>query len=115
MSTTISQAQTALIADAIESLPKTGQAVQVTLSHALVRLLSEQLYQSPIKAIEELVVNSYDAEATECRTFVPASSDNVRRFMSYYQKLWIRKKEKGSVSSQVFKPKRGQEAPRRIR
>ncbi len=39
----------------------------------------------------------------------------IREAASYYQKLWIRKKEKGSVSSQVFKPKRGQEAPRRIR
>ena len=32
-----------------------GRTVSVTLSNQLVRLLSEQLYQSPLKAIEELV------------------------------------------------------------
>ena len=36
-----------------------GRTVSVTLSNQLVRLLSEQLYQSPLKAIEELVVNAY--------------------------------------------------------
>lgn len=38
----------------------------VELAPDLVPLLSDQLYQSPLKAIEELVVNSYDAEASEC-------------------------------------------------
>ncbi|WP_198169506.1 ATP-binding protein [Herbidospora daliensis] len=41
--------------------------LQVVLSSEIIGLLSEQLYKSPIKAIEELVVNSYDADATECR------------------------------------------------
>lgn len=39
----------------------------VQLSAQLVQLLSDQLYTSPTKAIEELVVNSYDADANECR------------------------------------------------
>jgi len=39
---------------------------KVVLSRELVSLLSAQLYQSPIKAIEELVVNSYDADAKNC-------------------------------------------------
>lgn len=38
----------------------------VELAPDLVPLLSDQLYQSPLKAIEELVVNSYDAEAATC-------------------------------------------------
>lgn len=48
-----------------------GTAGEVMLSHELVGLLSEQLYKSPIKAIEELVVNAYDADAKECRLHVP--------------------------------------------
>lgn len=39
----------------------------VQLSAQLVQLLSDQLYSSATKAIEELVVNSYDADADECR------------------------------------------------
>lgn len=43
----------------------------MTLSNELIHILSEQMYRSPIKAIEELVVNSYDADARECRLLVP--------------------------------------------
>jgi hypothetical protein len=39
---------------------------EVELAPDLVPLLSDQLYQSPLKAIEELVVNSYDADAADC-------------------------------------------------
>ena len=56
--------------------------ISVELSYSLVRLLSEQLYQSPLKAIEELVVNSFDADATECRVFVPTS--NQKDFIAIY-------------------------------
>lgn len=45
--------------------------LEVALSHELVTLLSEQLYQSPMKAIEELVVNSFDADAKVCRLSIP--------------------------------------------
>lgn len=48
----------------------TGELVDkldVRLSNEVVHLLSEQLYTSPLKAIEELVANSYDADAKECR------------------------------------------------
>lgn len=51
------------------------QSLEVVLSHELVALLSEQLYQSPIKAIEELVVNAYDADAPTCFVFVPAAKN----------------------------------------
>lgn len=43
----------------------------VVLSNELISLLSDQLYKSPAKAIEELVVNSYDANARMCRVYIP--------------------------------------------
>jgi hypothetical protein len=49
-------------------------SIPVRLSRELITLLSEQLYQSPLKAVEELVVNSFDADATACRVFVPIAS-----------------------------------------
>ncbi len=54
-----------------------GEPVPVTLSPELIRLLSEQLYRSPNKAIEELVVNAYDADARQARVYVP--TDNSMR------------------------------------
>jgi len=54
-----------------------GRDVTVTLSNELVHILSEQMYRSPTKAIEELVVNSYDADATRCDVFVPLSPDDT--------------------------------------
>jgi hypothetical protein len=63
------------LSDAITGLSEPAQSkVKVQLSHELVHLLSEQLYQSPLKAIEELVVNSYDASAKVCRAYVPRSA-----------------------------------------
>jgi hypothetical protein len=61
-----------------------GRIVSVELSNTLIHLLSEQLYQSPLKAIEELVVNAYDADADICRVFVPLSSDRKRDFIAVY-------------------------------
>lgn len=58
-----------------EQLKKHGaeaNSVEVRISTELVRLLSDQLYQSPLKALEELVVNAYDAGADLCRVFVPS-------------------------------------------
>jgi hypothetical protein len=74
-----------LIADAIGKIgTQEGEKLSVTLSNELVQLLSEQLYQSPLKAIEELVVNAYDAAAKQCRVFVPSPSDQKRRFVVTY-------------------------------
>ncbi len=76
---------TAPLADSLEHIGKdTGTPLTVVLSNELVRLLSESLYQTPLKAIEELVVNAYDAEAPECRVFVPEPGDQVRRFVAVY-------------------------------
>lgn len=56
--------------------PSMPDKITVSLSNELIHLLSEQMYQSPIKAIEELVVNSYDAGATRCILAVPLPPDD---------------------------------------
>jgi hypothetical protein len=71
------------IASTLASIGEPAGTVAVTLSHELVGLLSEQLYQSPLKAIEELVVNAYDADAAECRLVVPQSIDEPQIVLVY--------------------------------
>jgi hypothetical protein len=58
----------------LQSVGEHRQVLQVRLSRELITLLSEQLYQSPNKAIEELVVNSFDADASSCHVVVPIVS-----------------------------------------
>jgi Histidine kinase-, DNA gyrase B-, and HSP90-like ATPase len=58
-------------ADDLVKISDKAQTIAVGISNEVVTLLSQQLYQSPLKAIEELVVNSYDAEATHCRLSIP--------------------------------------------
>lgn len=41
--------------------------IPVSISPEVIHLLSEQMYTSPLKAIEELVANAYDADANVCR------------------------------------------------
>jgi hypothetical protein len=74
-----------------EKLQAEGQKqteIRVRISNELVQLLSDQLYQSPLKAIEELVVNSYDAGAKVCRLFVPDSATlaagDGRKFLAVF-------------------------------
>ena len=70
--------------DALDGLGTVvGEPLPVTLSPELIGLLSEQLYRSPSKAIEELVVNGFDAEADECRVFVPKSGSDVSFVVVY--------------------------------
>ena len=70
--------------DALDSLGTAiGEPLPVTLSPELIGLLSDQLYRSPAKAIEELVVNGFDAEADECRVFVPGSVSDAS-FIAVY-------------------------------
>ena len=45
--------------------------ISVIISYRIIDLFSGHLYSSPTKAIEELVVNSYDAFANVCRVYVP--------------------------------------------
>ncbi len=70
-----------------ESLASLGRTIRdpvpVTLSPELIGLLSEQLYRSPSKAIEELVINAYDADANEARVVVGPQEDELR-FVAVY-------------------------------
>jgi len=70
-----------LIADQLSGLKVFGAPLTVELSNDLVKLLSDQLYQSPLKAVEELVINAFDADAQICRVFVPAPSDTKNDFI----------------------------------
>ena len=60
-----------------------GDPLPVTLSPELIGLLSEQLYRSPSKAIEELVVNAFDAEADEARVFVVEPGESTPFIVVY--------------------------------
>jgi hypothetical protein len=64
-----------MVASELKKVGSQQGHLTVTLSNELVKLLSEQLYQSPLKAIEELVVNSYDADASWCRVGVSIESE----------------------------------------
>jgi hypothetical protein len=64
----------ASVADGLRTAGKYVRNVTVRLSREIITLLSEQLYQSPSKAIEELVINSFDADAAKCYVLVPAAA-----------------------------------------
>ncbi len=63
------------LADDITSLGTEMKAVAVQVSYEVVKLFSEQLYASPVKAIEELVVNSWDAGAGVCSVLVDLDAE----------------------------------------
>lgn len=46
--------------------------IPVTISYRIIELFSAGLYSSPNKAFEELVTNSYDANATKVSVYVPS-------------------------------------------
>jgi hypothetical protein len=60
---------------------KTGE-VAVQISMDIIRLFSEGLYQSPHKAIEELVANSYDAGALNVHILIPQANNSK-------ESLWV--------------------------
>ena len=49
-----------------------GTEIPVPISYDIIRLFSEGLYQSPHKAVEELVANSFDAGAELVSVVVPS-------------------------------------------
>jgi len=51
-------------------------SIQIDISYRIIRQFSKQLYDNPRRAIEELVCNSYDANATECHISTPESEDD---------------------------------------
>lgn len=72
------------ISDSLDHVSEQTKQIQVRLSNELVQLLSSQLYQSPLKAIEELVVNSYDAEAQRCFVYVPQFGADEEEFIAVF-------------------------------
>src|SRR5260370_16222870 len=77
-----------MIFERIQIKGKKASEIALKISTELVHLLSDQLYQSPLKALEELVINSYDAGAQVCRLFVPSpteqTEDQGRKFIAVF-------------------------------
>jgi hypothetical protein len=63
-----------------------GVPIAVPISYEIIRLFSEGLYQSPHKAIEELVSNSFDAGADSVRVLVPRPPEDAG---GYNDSLWV--------------------------
>ena len=63
----------------LESFPSddVGTSIPVPISYEIIQLFSEGLYQSPQKAIEELVTNGFDAGAHNVRVVLPSASDKA--------------------------------------
>lgn len=59
--------------------------IPVHISYEIIRLFSEGLYQSPHKAVEELVSNSYDAGASSVHVMLPDPPDSH----SELSPLWV--------------------------
>ena len=57
----------------IEDVTREIRTIPVQLSYEIIHLFSEGLYQSPQKAIEELVSNGYDAAASSVHIVLPPS------------------------------------------
>src|SRR5215204_4553562 len=68
-------AQVPPIAEALADASDPEEDVDVEVAYEVIRLLSSQLYSSPLKAVEELVVNSWDADAEDCYVHVPTPED----------------------------------------
>lgn len=59
--------------------------ISVSISYDIIRLFSEGLYKSPHKAIEELVSNSYDAEARRVHVLLPDPENGTNSLSP----LWV--------------------------
>jgi hypothetical protein len=82
----------------ITDVGKKLKDIHVTISYRIINLFSGQLYQSPIKAIEELIANSYDAFASVCQVIIPSNLSKSDRIIVFddgtsmdvdgFEKLW---------------------------
>lgn len=62
----------------VDSLPTDrGEPLTVQISYEIIRLFSEGLYQSPHKAIEELVTNGWDAGARNVHVLLPRMGEDA--------------------------------------
>jgi hypothetical protein len=77
-----------MIFEHLETSGQVTSTIDLKISTEVVHLLSDQLYQSPLKALEELVINAYDAGAKICRLFVPSPSEqgeeHGRKFIAVF-------------------------------
>ena len=60
-----------------------AREINVKINFDIIKLFSEGLYQSPHKAIEELVSNSYDAGASRTHILLPEKQQNTT------ESLWV--------------------------
>lgn len=70
----------------LENTGRSASVIPVHVSYEIIRLFSEGLYQSPQKAIEELVSNSYDAGATQVHILLPQDASSETPEMP---PLWV--------------------------
>jgi hypothetical protein len=63
--------------EGLETAGTQADVIPVHISYEIIRLFSEGLYQSPHKAIEELVSNGYDAGATSVHVIMPNSLEQA--------------------------------------
>lgn len=63
------------IVDDVSAALEPADHIPVHISYEIIKLFSEGLYQSPHKAIEELVSNGYDAGADSVHVLLPDPSD----------------------------------------
>lgn len=76
----------------LEELERAGRptsVIPVHISYEIIRLFSEGLYQSPQKAIEELVSNSYDANASEVHVLLPQEPSADDDAEAEMPPLWV--------------------------
>lgn len=73
----------------IAGLAGVGQEIEkisVSINSDIIRLFSEGLYRSPHKAVEELVSNSYDADARQVHVLLPEQPENGENHLA---PLWV--------------------------
>lgn len=73
----------------IAGLAGAGQEIgkiPVSISNDIIRLFSEGLYQSPHKAIEELISNAYDADAQQVHVLLPEQPEDEE---GHFAPLWV--------------------------
>lgn len=86
--------------DQLATLGSRVDTVPVRIRYKFIELFSGELYANPSKAIEELVVNAYDAFANVCHVFVPSDvmapgaqivvwDDGDGMDLSGFHELWL--------------------------
>lgn len=63
--------------------------IPVRISYSFIRLFSEGLYRIPHKAVEELVFNSYDADAKNVRIVLPRTVTEEAGHSESPDSLWV--------------------------